>query len=361
MPTRAPIPVFDGHNDTLTQIRNAPADERRTFLDRSDRGHIDLPRAREGGLAGGLFAIFTASKNWSREILPMMGPDGQVVPGGRSVELPPRLSRSTALNYTLAVISDLLRLETESAGAMKVARTAAEIRRCFEQGIFAAVLHIEGVEAIDTRLDALDVLHAAGLRSLGPVWSRPNAFAHGVPFDFPRAPDTGPGLTPAGELLVAACNRLRILIDLSHLNEVGFRDVARLSDAPLVATHSCAWTLSSSPRNLTDEQLDTIAQSGGLVGVNFHKGFLRADGESEAETSLAEIVRHARYIADRIGVEHVALGSDFDGAEMPEDLGDVTGLPRLIDALGRAGFGADDVRAIAHGNWLRVLERTWGE
>lgn len=360
MPETAQIPVFDGHNDTLTQIRNAPPGEARTFLERGDRGHVDLPRAREGGLAGGFFAIFTASPNWERKIRPMIGPDGAEVPGGRSVDLPPRLPRRQALSYTISVMSDLFRLEEASEGGMKVVRTAGELRRCLEDGTFAAVLHIEGVEALDTRLEALDVFHAAGLRSLGPVWSRPNAFAHGVPFDFPRGPDTGPGLTAAGKRLVKACNRLGILVDLSHMNEAGFWDVARISDAPLVATHSCAWALASSPRNLTDGQLDEIRDSGGIVGINFHKGFLRADGDADQPTSLTEIVRHARYVADRIGVEHVGLGSDFDGAKMPEDLGDVTGLPRLLEALATAGFDEADVRRIAHENWLRVLEETWG-
>lgn len=354
------LPVFDGHNDTLTHIREASPDQARSFLERSDRGHIDLPRAREGGLAGGFFAIFTANPGWERKVRPMIGPDGSEVPGGRSVDLPPRLDRRTALAYTLAVMSDAFRIELAAAGALRIVRTAAELRDCLAAGTFAMVLHMEGVEALDTRLEALDVLHAAGLRSLGPVWSRPNAFAHGVPFDFPRSPDTGPGLTAAGRRLVKACNRMGILVDLSHMNEAGFRDVASLSDAPLVATHSAAWALSNSPRNLTDAQLDTIGASGGIVGVNFHKGFLRADGDPDPETSLTEIVRHARYIADRIGVEHVALGSDFDGAKMPEDLGDVTGLPRLVEALGEAGFDDSDLRAIAHGNWVRVLEETWG-
>jgi membrane dipeptidase len=96
------------------------------------------------------------------------------------------------------------------------------------------------------------------------------------------------------------------------------------------------------------------------VGINYHKGFLRADGDGDAETSLTEIVRHARYVADRIGVEHVGLGSDFDGAHMPDDLGDVTKLPHLIQAFREGGFGEDDIRAVAHGNWVRVLTDTWG-
>jgi membrane dipeptidase len=275
------------------------------------------------------------------------------------VDLPPRLDRRHALTFTLACMSDLFRLERKAKGALKIVRTAAELRRCLDDGTFAAVLHIEGVEAIDTRLEALDVLVEAGLRSLGPVWSRPNAFGHGVPFDFPRGPDTGPGLTGPGKRLVKACNRKGVLVDLSHLNEMGFWDVARISDAPLVASHSCAWALASSPRNLTDRQIQAIGDSGGLVGINFHIGFLRADGQAEEPTSLTEIVRHARYVADLVGVDHVGLGSDFDGAHMPDDLGDVTGLPRLIEALKDHGFDDADVRAIAHGNWLRVLEATW--
>jgi membrane dipeptidase len=357
----AQIPlVFDGHNDTLTQIRNAPPEEARSFLERSDRGHVDLPRAREGRLAGGFFAIFTDSPAYERAFAPLVGPDGEEVPGGWSVALPPKLARRRALSYTLSVASDLFRLERESGGEMRVVRSARELEQCLASGTFAAILHIEGVEAIDTRLEALDVFYEAGLRSLGPVWSRPNAFAHGVPFDFPRGPDTGPGLTAAGRRLVRACNRLGILIDLSHLNEAGFWDVRRLSEAPLVATHSGVHTLSPSPRNLTDEQLDAIGATGGIVGVNFHKGFLRADGDWKADTSLVEIVKHARYVADRIGVEHVGLGSDFDGATMPDDLADVTRLPDLIEAMVQAGFSQTEVEAIAHGNWLRVLRETLG-
>jgi membrane dipeptidase len=172
----------------------------------------------------------------------------------------------------------------------------------------------------------LYVLDQAGLRSLGIVWSRPNIFGYGVPFKFPDSPDTGPGLTEAGRRLVQICNRLGILIDLSHLNEKGFWDVAGLSGAPLVATHSGVHALCASTRNLTDKQLDAIKESGGLVGVNFHVGFLRADGQSNADTPLTEIVRHLNYMVDRMGIDHVALGSDFDGALMPQELGDVAGL-----------------------------------
>jgi len=359
----AHIPVFDGHNDTLTQIRAEPKADRRNFLERSDRGHIDLPRAKEGGLAGGFFAIFTASKAWEGTPSALMDADGDPVPGGMSVTLPPKLAHRTALRFTVAVISDLLRLERESEEAMQVVRTADQLDRCISQGTFASILHIEGAEAIDSGLESLYVFYEAGLRSIGPVWSRPNAFASGVPFDFPRSPDIGPGLTAAGRRLVAACNQLGILLDLSHLNEKGFWDVADLSEAPLVATHSNAHCVSPSPRNLTDAQLDEIARTDGVVGLNFHVGFLRPDGDfkAAATTSMSEIVRHARYIAERIGTRHLALGSDFDGATMPFDLPDATALPALLDLFREDGFSKAEVRAIASENWQRVIRATWRE
>ena len=352
-----PFPVFDGHNDTLTKIRQEPV---RSFLERSDEGHLDLPRAREGGLVGGFFAIFTASSDYQLRQDPLLDEAGREVEGGWSCPMPPRLDRRKALSFTLSVVSDLLRTIEASEGSLRLVRSAAELRGAVEDDALAVVLHIEGAEAIDTRLEALDVLYAAGLRSLGPVWSRHNAFGHGVPFDFPRSPDTGPGLTKAGKRLVTRCNDLGILVDLSHLNERGFWDVADISSAPLVATHSNAFALCPSPRNLTDAQLDEIARSGGVVGVNFHIGFLRPDGLAEQPTSLHEIVEHARYIADRVGVQHVALGSDFDGATMPFDLADVTRLPDLLAELGDHGFGEEDLHAIAYGNWERVLRDTWG-
>ena len=140
----------------------------------------------------------------------------------------------------------------------------------------------------------------------------------GVPFRFPASPDTGPGLTEEGRHLVRLCNRLGILVDLSHLNLRGFFDVADISEAPLVASHSNAHRLCASTRNLTDEQLDMISGSGGLVGVNFAVGFLREDGMLEPEdTPLETVVRHIDYLVDRMGIDCVGLGSDYEGAAPP--------------------------------------------
>jgi membrane dipeptidase len=220
-------------------------------------------------------------------------------------------------------------------------------------------MHMEGAEAVGPDLDTLHAFHAMGLRSLGPVWSRPNAFGHGVPFRFPGGPDTGPGLTPAGRDLVRECDRLRMVIDLSHLNAAGFDDVAAISRAPLVASHSNAHAVCPSTRNLTDRQLAIIAERGGLVGLNFATVFLRPDGRRAADCGWDPLLRHLDHLIDRLGEDHVGLGSDFDGATVPDVIGDVTGLPALQAAFRAHGLDEPQLRKLCHGNWLALLERVW--
>ncbi len=350
MPKNKYPPIFDGHNDTILDILRG-----RSFFKKSDTGHIDLPRAKKGGLGGGFFAIFVPSPR------PMGGfPGFNTNPDGSyHIPLPDPLEHRYARDFATKALRTLYAVEAESKGDVKIVRTADELAQCLEEGTFAMILHFEGVEAIDTNLDSLHVFYQAGLRSVGITWSRPNAFGYGVPFAFPMGPDTGPGLTDAGKALVKECNQLGIMIDLSHLNEKGFWDVAELSSAPLVATHSNAHALAATPRNLLDKQLDAVKASDGIVGINYHIGFLREDGRSDKETSYAEIVRHAAYIADRIGIDHVALGSDFDGATMPQDLKDAAGLPKLMDALKEHGFDKKALKKIANENWVRVLRKTW--
>ena len=142
------------------------------------------------------------------------------------IKFPRPLELGFAQRTSLAQLGVLFRLQRESKGQLRVARTLGEVQRCFDDGALAAVIHFEGAEAIDPQLDMLEVFYAAGLRSLGPVWSRPNDFGEGVPYLFPHSPDTGPGLTDAGKALVRACNELGILVDLSHMNEKGFWDIA---------------------------------------------------------------------------------------------------------------------------------------
>ena len=185
-------------------------------------------------------------------------------------------------------------------------------------------------------------------------------FGHGVPFRYPSGPDTGDGLTDQGLRLVKRCNELRIMLDLSHLNEKGFWDVARHSDAPLVATHSNAHALCPHSRNLTDDQLRAIAESDGMVGLNFAVAFLREDGKMIADVPLTQMLRHLDHLMSILGEDRVGLGSDYDGAVVPEDVTTIADLPRLRDAMTSHGYSEQLVRKLCHENWLRVLEKTWG-
>ncbi len=344
--------IFDGHNDQLSMLNARGAELAVKRFTHNPHAAIDLPRARAGGFAGGLFAVWIPSREAAA--LDYNG----MAEAPFDIPLPPEVPFADAVPEAFAQIAILIALER--AGHLRICRTAAAIRAAMAEGIMAAVLHMEGAEAIGTDLAALDVFHAAGLRSLGPVWSRRNAFGHGVPFRFPSSPDTGPGLTSAGKALVRRCNALRILVDLSHLTEAGFWDVASLSDKPLVASHSNAHTLCPTARNLTDRQLAAIAETGGLVGLNYATAFLRVDGSMRADVPLERLMQHLDHLIDRLGEDGVGLGSDYDGAVVPQDIAGVEHLPRLRAAMADHGYGAPLIEKLCHANWLRVLEATWG-
>ncbi len=344
--------VFDGHNDVLLRLWQAGGRRAVEAFATGDKGHIDLPRAREGGFGGGFFAIFVPSPEDSG------GAFGAMVGASYDLPLPEPIKAAEALPVALGQAAILI--EMEHRNMLRICRSTADIRACLAKGTMAAIMHMEGAEAIDRDFHALDVLHTAGLRSLGPVWSRPNVWGEGVPFRFPSDGNTGGGLTEAGKELIRACNARRIMVDLSHMTEAGFWDVAAISDAPLVATHSNAHALCASARNLTDRQLAAIAESGGMVGLNFATAFLREDGQMQADTPLETMLRHLDHLIGILGEDGVGLGSDFDGAQVPGAIGDVAGLPALIKAMRRHQYGEALVEKLCHGNWLRVLKETWG-
>ncbi|MBC2885808.1 membrane dipeptidase [Ochrobactrum sp. CM-21-5] len=347
--------VFDGHNDVLLRLwensrnGNDPVEE---FVSGTDIGHIDLPRSRKGGLAGGICAIYIPSGHH----IELGKTDAN---GHYETPLSPPLERSPSLDIALEIAAIALRLE--EAGGWKLCRNGRDLDHAMNNGTFAAVLHMEGCEAIDNDLAALDVFYAIGLRSLGPVWSRNNIFGHGVPFAYPMNPDTGPGLTEAGKRLVKACNRKSILIDLAHITEKGFWDVAELSDQPLIASHSNAHALTPVARNLTDRQLDAIRERKGLAGLNYATTMLRADGQEDANTPLSDMVRHIDHMVERMGIDCVALGSDYDGATIPAEIGDAAGTQNLVAALQKAGYGKDELEKLCRDNWTRVLKQAWHE
>ena len=314
------IAVFDGHNDALTR-----EDHDGIAGGRPD-GHLDIPKMRAGGIRGAIFAVFTSSDGEREEPLPRE--DGVL-----EFELAPEVEHPAAAADAAAAAGRLFALERD--GHLRVARTIEDLDAAYaDDGPPVAVLHIEGAEAIDPQLEALDFWHSAGLRSLGPVWSRSNAFGHGVPFIFPSSPDTGPGLTEAGRALVRRCAELGILVDLSHLNEAGFWDVAALAPGPLVASHSGAHALCQASRNLTDRQLDEIGASGGLVGIVFACPFLREDFKEDPDTPI-ELDRGPRPLRrrpDRGRARRARLGlrRGSDPRRARRRLGDAEGAGRPL-------------------------------
>lgn len=347
------IPVFDGHNDFIQRVVAAGEDGPGIWLEGDGTGHLDLPRIKAGGMIGGFFAIWIpaeSSPNDEDAVALMQNPPF-------SMPLTDEIPHDAALPHAFRQAAALRALER--TGTLDIVTSTAGLRRTVAEGRIAAIMHMEGAEAIRD-MDALHLWHAAGLRSLGPVWSRPTAYGHGVPFAFPSSPDTGDGLTPAGKALVRECNQLRIMLDLSHLNEAGFDDIAKLSDAPLVASHSCVHAICPSARNLTDRQLRIIAETGGLVGLNYASSFLREDGKRLPLENLDVMLRHLDHLLEILGEDGVALGSDFDGALMPQDLADASALQNLVQAMRNHGYSNDLIEKISSENWISLLRKTWG-
>jgi len=344
--------IFDGHNDVLLRLFNEGGVEQAGTFVSGRTTHIDVPKSRAGGFAGGFFAIYVPPQGEDDDREQLMKQASYDVP------LPPRIECADALPIVLQQAAILSRLE--EIGALKICTSVAEIRSCMVSGILAAIMHVEGCEGIDEDLHSLDVLYRAGLRSVGPVWSRTNQFGEGVPFRFPSSPDTGSGLTPLGVKLVKRCSEKRIMVDLSHITEAGFWDVAKHTALPLVATHSNVHSLCEHSRNLTDKQLTAIAESDGMVGLNFATPFLREDGRERSDVELDIMLRHLDHLISILGEDRVGIGSDFDGTLVPDAIGDVAGLGALRDAMRIHGYNEELMAKLCHSNWLNLLERTWG-
>lgn len=345
----AGLPIFDGHNDLLLRLWLEHADDPVTaFYSHIENGHLDFPRMQRGQFCGGLFAVFIPPPDYIAQV--------------RKQSVNEVMASYNPLDITGAQIAIMYQLERASHGKLRICRTADDIEQCRREQRIAVVLHIEGAGALDAELTQLAHFYASGVRSIGPFWNIANAFGEGVKGAFPGSPDSGPGMTDAGKLLIKKCNQYRIMVDVSHMNEKAFWDTAEISTAPLVATHSCAHQLCAQPRNLTNAQLRAIAESDGIVGVNFGTAFLRADGRRDsATTPLSEIVRHVEFLVTKLGEEHVGFGSDFDGVNVPDPLGDVAGFPGLLEALSQAGFNQQLIEKLAWNNWLRTLRVAWGQ
>ena len=343
--------IFDGHNDALLRLWEAGSDPVALF--RENKGDVSIPAMKAGNMAGGFFAMFPVEAGLRDSV------DFSALRNAAyDLPLPPPMSQATALENVLEQAS-IARALCE-AGLMRMMTGVADFDAAIAgDGPPALLLHMEGAEAIGPDLAELDRLHDLGLRSIGPVWSRPTIFAHGVPFRLPSTGDTGPGLTEAGRRLVRAAQAKGMVVDLSHLTERGFWDVAE-EGVPLVATHSNAHAVTPASRNLTDAQLRAIGETGGVAGLNFGAMFLRPDGRWDEGPALDAAMRHLDRMIEAAGEDHVALGSDFDGAPMTEGLAHASDLPNLVAAMEAHGFGADLIAKICHGNWRRLLGQVLG-
>ncbi len=346
------ISVFDGHNDTLTKLY-----DRNDFsFHCNDLRHIDLVRAKKGGFVGGFFAIYT----------PPCSPEEREHHFGLKIyangyeQHPNPVDALYAKEYTKKVFAFSHDLEKRYEQQVQIIKTFPQLQATKESGKISMVLHMEGAEAVNEDLSDLAWYYENGLRSLGIVWSRSNVFGHGVPFSYPRSPDTGKGLTEAGKKLVSACNEMGIILDLAHINEKGFWDVAAISKYPLVVSHTAVHALCPSSRNLTDKQIDAVGKSGGVMGIIFESANLNTQSAfPDKKLPIFEIVKHIDYVVQKIGEDHVVLGSDFDGADLIEELQDVSMLPSLIRTLKTIGYTQGRIEKIAYKNWQRVIKDTW--
>ncbi|MCD6291506.1 MAG: dipeptidase [Anaerolineae bacterium] len=313
--------VIDAHCDTLLSVVSG----RRSLLERSDEGHIDLPRLQEAGVTAQIFALF----------------------------VPDPYASYAATQYALRTLDHLYTAIGESDGRLTLARTASDIEDAHQAGRVAAIVGMEGAEPLDGSIELLHVFHRLGLRLLGLTWNRRNAAADGL--DFVR---TGGGLTPFGVKLVEEAGKIGVVVDVAHLAPRGVQDVLEISARPVVASHANARALCDPPRNLTDEQLQAIARSGGVVGATFVPAFIAEDPE---QATLERLLDHIDHMVQVMGPDHVALGSDFDGfsAPPPRGLSSVVDLPKITAGLITRGYPPEDVQKIIGGNWLRVFRQVW--
>lgn len=312
--------VVDAHVDTLIGVVYG----RRSLGERSDEGHVDLPRLQEGGVNVQFFAHY---------IEPQFKPDRALL---RFMQMADAFYREIQANAEVA----------------EVACTVADIRRITSEGRIACILTVEGGEVLQGDLSVLRMLHRLGMRSLGMVWNQRNDLADGV-----GEARTGGGLTHLGVEAVKEMDRLGIVIDVSHLSDPGFWDVVEHVEGPFIASHSNARAVCPHPRNLTDDQIRALAAEGGVMGMNFAPAFVHPE-----DATLEGVLDHVDHIAELVGIDHIGLGSDFDGiGRPPRGLEDVTRMPHLTQGLLDRGYSDDQVRAILGGNFLRVLERVWGD
>ncbi|WP_324825743.1 dipeptidase [Sinanaerobacter sp. ZZT-01] len=309
--------MIDLHCDTLL---NCYRDGQCELLD--NPGHISLRKMKEGGALAQFFAIYI-----SRNEMKTMDP------------------------YEIfQEVYKVYQIELEkNKDLILPAYCAADIQKNIELNKMSALLSIEDGVVLSDQMERVEEFYQKGVRLLTLTWNFENTIG------FPCSKDEKAhqmGLKPFGIHVVEEMNRLGMLIDVSHLSEGGFYDVAKYSKKPFVASHSCARALCNHQRNLTDEQLKTLGEKGGVVGVNFCASFLK---EGASRSMIDDIVAHTVYMADKAGVESIGFGSDFDGIDDELEMKDYSGYLMLLNALSKH-FKAVELDKICNGNAMRIIK-----
>ncbi|GAB1456163.1 dipeptidase [Spirochaetota bacterium] len=320
--------VIDGHCDTAIpaagfNFKNEPIPPLDLCV-RNTEWQIDFPRLKEGGVGAQFFALFT---------------DTAFI--------------DNATEHTLRLLSAVESAISRSGGQARMALSARDIREAKTAGKLAVVLTIEGGEAIGDSFQTLQDFYARGVRLMTLTWNRINAIGRGAEHPGPD------GLTPFGLEIIAEMERLGMIVDASHLCDQALDELLAVAHRPLVASHSNAKAVCDHRRNLDDTHLKAIAATGGLIGVTFAGVFVDPD---PARVTVERVVDHVDHIVSVAGIDHVGLGTDFDGFTAPYGLvmPDCTGLGGLSAALLARGYGAQDVAKIMGQNWLRVIEDVVG-
>jgi len=322
--------VVDTHNDTLQDMMAGPIPHaleyslRRTLGIRSDQGQIDLPRIEEGGVDCLIFAM--------------------VVSRG--------IYRGRRLRRLLQMLDVFYSEVEENSDKIALAKTYREVIDTVKKGKVAAVLSIEGGEALEGELGALRMVYKLGVRSMTLTHFARNELGDG------SRDDSGSHLTDFGAAVVEEMNRLGMVIDVSHLNETGFWDVMKRTKSPVIASHSNCKALCNYHRNLTDEQIEALAKNGGVINLSYCAGFIKEGVTMQTlnQVGINDWLNHLDHVVDLVGVNHVGLGSDFDGGCGFPGMDDITKVPNITRGLVARGYSDKEIEKILGGNNLRVFK-----
>ncbi|RLI67154.1 MAG: membrane dipeptidase [Candidatus Gerdarchaeota archaeon] len=312
--------IIDGHTDVLFALTQ----QRRVFYERSEKGHVDLPRAKEGNVLAMFFAIWPGINQY----------------------------------YILKGTRQLLELVENKKNNLVLVKNVDDLEKIATSGKLGAIFHIEGIGGFDSEFHLLHVLYRLGLRSFGITWSDENLFGTGSSFD-PNTPEDTRGLTAEGKELIHEANKLGVIVDVSHLSDKSFWDAIDVTNKPLIASHSSCRVLSPHVRNLTDDMIKAIADINGMVGINFGNMFLREDCSRDAKTPFTKIIDHIDHVVNLVGPDYVGFGSDFDGTLVPDSVKDVTGFNLLVKELEKRDYSLEDINKICHGNFMRIFKEVW--